>query len=213
MVLVVPSISLLFPCSLGAKDSNNSPRLRSWSGLPTGMMGANGAISLQNSPVDADHHVRVPCAESGANVLVGRPHVSKRDALHLGQLAQPVCSRHFAGDGAGILAFHPEVGPHLFCRNDGAAGDRVEADWRPQLGVVRRFRVRGCAPAPQHHADKAVVALGGDLVSGGCEYFDCGTPRNFLGRRAPCQGNLGLRCHHVLAERRILAILGHEVSA
>src|SRR2546422_9908922 len=74
----------------------------------------------------------------------------------------------------------------------------------PRGGRYRR------SPPAHDDAHEPVVAFGGDLVSGGCEYLDGGTRRDLFGCCASRQSDLGLLGHHVLIERRVLGSLGPD---
>src|SRR2546428_9019850 len=74
----------------------------------------------------------------------------------------------------------------------------------PRGGRYRR------SPPAHDDAHEPVVAFGGDLVSGGCEYLDGGTRRDLFGCCASRQSDLGLLGHHVPIERRVLGSLGPD---
>src|SRR5258708_11441230 len=79
------------------------------------------------------HHVRMPRANSRPEVLVRREHVRERHRFHFRQLAFGVCRLNSFGNLVRSLAFHSEPGAQLLQRQNGTAGDGIEADWRTEL--------------------------------------------------------------------------------
>src|SRR5262245_14534706 len=156
-----------------------------------------------------DHHVRMPRADSGPEILVRRPHIREANRVPPGQLAFGVCCLNAFRDLIRRFALHPQFASKLVIWHYGSRCSRVETDGRAEFRVINEVTelgrgIRRRHPPTHDHAHETVITFAGDLIPRSRQYLDRGPTRDVRRRRAFSQCNLGVPRHQVFAKRRIL---------
>src|SRR5262249_54378563 len=157
-----------------------------------------------------DHDMRVPVADPGSEVLIGRPHVRETHTVSLWKFTLRVRRLHAFSDLLWILSLHRELRSQLIVRHHFSDGLRIETNRRTNRHVVRqvaelRRRVCGGGESTHDHADETVVPLVNDVEAGGRQHFNRRAVRN-VGRGGTLgQCHLRRLWHQIVTNRRVRA--------